>query len=58
LSLAGRYDTKVVGSSDTSARAAPVAASTSITRYTWCPRWLYSKVKPRESAHHCGVVSW
>ena len=33
-------------------RVFPVAAPTSMTRKTWCPRWLYSNVKPRLSFHH------
>ena len=34
------------------ARACPVCASTSMTRNTWWPRWLYSKVNARLSLRH------
>lgn len=32
-------------------RASAVRASTSMTRYSWCPRALYSKVSARLSFH-------
>ncbi len=42
---------KVGDVSSMSVRALAVRASISITRYSWCPRALYSKVKPRLSFH-------
>src|SRR5437868_2717279 len=42
---------KVGDCSVMTARAAPVVAFTSMTRYVWWPRSLPSNVKPRESAY-------
>ena len=57
LALVGTaYPMKVSDASSTSVRAAPVVAFTSITRYTWCPRWLYSNVTARESARHASAL--
>jgi hypothetical protein len=42
----------VFGSSEMTARAFPVAASASMTRKTWWPRWLYSNVTARLSLRH------
>ena len=37
-------------------RGFAVAASTSMTRYTWWPRWLYSNVKAELSLRHTSAV--
>ena len=42
----------VLGSSEITARALPVAASTSITRIAWWPRWVYPKATVRLSCRH------
>ena len=51
------YVKKVFGSSEITARAAPVEALTSMTRYTWWPRWLYSNVTAELSLRHCSADS-